>query len=57
MWNLKHNTNEYICKTETRLPDIENKQVIARGQGVGGRKEIGEEAKEVQNSSCNRNES
>ena len=35
MWNLKHNTNEYICKTETRLPDIENKFMVTKGKREG----------------------
>ena len=38
-------------RTETVI-DTENKQVVARGEGVGGRKEIGEEDYEVQTSSC-----
>ena len=31
MWNLKDNTNEHICKTETD-PDIENKRDYQRGE-------------------------
>ena len=30
-WNLKDNTNEHICKTETDS-DIENKHVITTGE-------------------------
>ena len=36
MWNLKHGTNEPIYKTETGLPDIENRFVIAKGGGGEG---------------------
>ena len=35
MWNLKYGTNEPIYKTETRLKDIENRVVVAKGGGVG----------------------
>ena len=37
MWNLKNDINELIYKTN-RLPDIENKLMVTRGDsGVGGR--------------------
>ena len=36
MWNLKHDTNELIYKTEKRLTDIENGLVIAKGEGRQG---------------------
>ena len=35
MWNLKNNTNECICKTETDS-DIENKLVVTKGEREGG---------------------
>ena len=35
MWNLKNNTNECICKTETDS-DIENKLVVTEGERGGG---------------------
>ena len=35
MWNLKHDTNEPIYKRE-RFMDIENRFVVAKGEGVGG---------------------
>ena len=34
MWNLKYDTNEPI-----RVTDIENRIVIAKGEGVGGWKD------------------
>ena len=34
MQNLKHDTNELICETN-RLPDIENRFVVAKEEGVG----------------------
>ena len=36
MWNLKYDTNEPIYETETTLMDIENRLVVAKGEGVGG---------------------
>ena len=38
MWNLKYDTNEPIYETET-VTDIENRLVVAKGEGVGGRME------------------
>ena len=38
MWNLKYDANEPIYETET-LTDVENKLVVAKGEGVGGRME------------------
>ena len=36
MWNLKHNTNESIYKTEADSTDIENRLMVAqRGEGWG----------------------
>ena len=35
MWNLKYDTNEPICETN-RITDIENRLVVAKGEGVGG---------------------
>ena len=35
MWNLKYGTNEPIYKTK-RLTDIENRLVVATGEGEGG---------------------
>ena len=32
MWNLKYDTNELIYKTN-RLTDIENRLVVAKGEG------------------------
>ena len=34
MWNLKHSTNEPICKTET-LIDIENRLMVSKAEGGG----------------------
>ena len=40
MWNLKYATNETIYKTETdSWRDIENRLVVAKGEGDGGRME------------------
>ena len=36
MWNLKGGTNEPIYKTD-RLADIENRPVVAKGEGGGSR--------------------
>ena len=36
MWNLKYDTDEPIYETESRT---QNRLVIAKGQGVGGRME------------------
>ena len=33
MWNLKYDPNEFIYRTE-RLTDIENRFVVAKGEGV-----------------------
>ena len=33
MWNLKYDINDLIYETET---DIENRLVVAKGEGVGG---------------------
>ena len=35
MWRLKYNTNELIYETETDS-DLENRFVVAKGEGVGG---------------------
>ena len=35
MWNLKYDTNELIYKTKNRLTDIENRLVVAKGEGRG----------------------
>ena len=40
MWNLKNNTNDYICKTN-RLTDIENKPVVSKGERERGREKLG----------------
>ena len=40
MWNLKNNTNDYICKTN-RLTDIENKPVVSKGEREKGREKLG----------------
>ena len=34
-WNLNYDTNEPICKTN-KLTDIENRLVVAKGEGKGG---------------------
>ena len=39
MWNLKYNTNEPICETETDSKDIQNRLVVAKGEGGGGGKD------------------
>ena len=41
MWNLKHDTNKLIYKTENRLTDIENRLAIAKGEGRWGRAGLG----------------
>ena len=40
MWNLKNNTNDYICKTN-RLTDIEDKLVVSKGERERGREKLG----------------
>ena len=40
MWNLKYDTNEHIYETD-RLTDIENRLVVAKGEGVLGREGLG----------------
>ena len=35
MWNIKYNTNEHIHEAKT-LTDIENRLVVANGEGGGG---------------------
>ena len=35
MWNLKYGTNELIYETN-RTMDIENRLVVAKGEGAGG---------------------
>ena len=34
MWNLKYDTNEPIYETN-RITDIENRLLVAKGEGVG----------------------
>ena len=36
MWNLKNNTNESICKTETESQTYENKLRVTKGEREGG---------------------
>ena len=36
MWNLKCRTNKLIYRTETKLMDIENRLVVAKGDRVEG---------------------
>ena len=38
MWNLKHNTNKHIYETET-VSRTDNRLMVAKGKGVGGRME------------------
>ena len=33
MWNLKYDTNEPIYETETRITNVENRLVVAKGVG------------------------
>lgn len=40
IWKLNGKTNEQTQQNKTIVIDIENKQVVATGEGVGGRKEI-----------------
>ena len=40
MWNLKHDTNELIYKTETDS-DIENKLMVTKGERRVGRDKLG----------------
>ena len=35
MWNLKYDTNELICETETDS-QTQNRLAVAKGDGVGG---------------------
>ena len=35
MWNLKYDTNELYLQNRNRLTDIENRLVVAKGEGVG----------------------
>ena len=37
MWSLKYDTIEFIYITEDRLTDIENRLVVAKGEGVSER--------------------
>ena len=57
MCNLKKKTNEQTQQNRNRVIDTENKQVVARGMRVGGRREIGEGDREALTSSCKINES
>ena len=36
MWNLKYDTNEPIYENRNGIMDIENRLVVAKGEGVGG---------------------
>ena len=40
MWSLKYDTNEPIYETET-IRDIENRLVVAKGEGAWGRDGLG----------------
>ena len=40
MWNLKYDTNEHIYETD-RLTDIENRLVVAKGEGGWERDGLG----------------
>ena len=40
IWNLKNNTNESIHKTN-RFTDIENKLMVTKAEGEGGREKLG----------------
>ena len=35
IWDLKYDTNQPVCETN-RLTDIENRFVVAKGDGGGG---------------------
>ena len=41
MWNLKYDTNELIYETETDSGDIENRFVVAKGEGGWEREGLG----------------
>ena len=41
MWDLKYDTNELIYGTENRPTDIENRLVVAKGEGARGRGGLG----------------
>ena len=41
MWNLKYDTNELIHKTGSRLIDIENRLVVAKGKEGDGEGRVG----------------
>ena len=40
MWNLKYDTNEHIYETK-RLTDIEDRHMVAKGEGRWGREGLG----------------
>ena len=56
MWTIKNEMNKH-SKGMYLYVDAENKQMIARGEENGERREIGVEDQDVQNSSCTINES
>ena len=56
MWTIKNEMNKH-SKGMYLYVDSENKQMIARGEENGERREIGVEDQDVQNSSCTINES
>ena len=37
MWNLRYDTNELVCETETDS-DVENRLLVAKQEGCGGGK-------------------
>ena len=41
IWNLKHDTNDLIYKTEKRLMDTENKPMFTKGERGHGRDKLG----------------
>ena len=41
MWYLKYDTNEHIYETETDSQNIENRFVVAKGEGGWGKEGLG----------------
>ena len=37
MWNLKYGTDEPVYQNRNRLTDVENRPVVAKGEGKGSK--------------------
>ena len=44
MWNLKYVTSEPIYETETKIGEIENRLMVAKGRGVEEGRKSGSES-------------